>query len=93
MVVKSGSQRLSKSTVVFTSLGLALTAIYAAACSSAGNGAHGGTGAGSNNTTAGTSGMNPGGGISSTMGGSANASGNNPGGGMSTTGGGARRNT
>jgi CxxC motif-containing protein (DUF1111 family)/mono/diheme cytochrome c family protein len=88
MVVKSVSQRLSKSTVVFTSLGLALTAVCAAACSSAGNGAHGGTGAGSNNnTTAGTTGMNPGGGISSTMGGSANASGNNPGGGMSTTGG------
>ena len=92
MVVKSVSHRgLSKSAVVFTSLGLALTGLYAAACSSAGGGANGGNGA----TGTGTSGNNPGGGIGATTGGTngMGTSGNNPTGGMGTTTGGADPNT
>ena len=85
MVVKTVHQAMSRKAVVFSSLGLALTAAYAAACSSGSSGNHAGGGASS---STGATSNNPGGGISSTTGGANstggvgnNASGNNPGGG------------
>ncbi len=85
MVFKPGSsQGLSRSAVVFTSLGLALSGVYAAACSSTGSsGAP--TGAGSSSG----SGASSTGGASSTTGGTANTGGNgvgNTAGAGSTTG-------
>jgi CxxC motif-containing protein (DUF1111 family)/mono/diheme cytochrome c family protein len=87
MVVKTVSNRgLSRGAVILTSLGLGLTAMYAAACSSTGgNGNHG---AGANGTGASS---NPGGGIGSNTGGASATGGSNPGGGISS--GGADPNT
>ncbi|HVY30853.1 MAG TPA: di-heme oxidoredictase family protein [Polyangiaceae bacterium] len=75
MVVKT-QRGLSRSAVIFTGASLLLSALYAAACSSAGSGPNGG---GQNNNTAGASANM--GGASALVGGAANASGNNPGGG------------
>ena len=93
MVVKSGPHRsLSKSAVVFSSLSLALTGAYAAACSSAGSGPNAGTGAG---TGTGATGMNPGGGVGTGTGGTTGTgtSGNNPMGGVGTSTGGSDQST
>jgi CxxC motif-containing protein (DUF1111 family)/mono/diheme cytochrome c family protein len=83
MVVKTGSsQGLSRSAVVFTSLGLALSAVYAAACSSAGSSNPPGTGSSSTGASSSTGGMG------SNTGGAANIPGSGAGspGGGSTTG-------
>jgi len=86
MVVKSGSHRgLSKGAVVFTSLGLAFTAVYAAACSSSTGGTHNAANTGAT-TGAGTTNMNPGGGMNPGTGG-VNASTGGTGGTTATTGG------
>ncbi len=85
MVANTGSNRgLSRGAVVFTGVSLMLSAMVAAACSSAGGGTNHGTGA---NSSTGATSNNPTGGMSTGTGGVGNpAGGNNPGGGLDTGG-------